>query len=326
MSEETSEGKRWKSVLVQCGVGLYGAIGGVYLARFGGLIILFQQEPRSSWLAQWFASYDSTWIVNFGLWVLAATLVAVWLDFALGARRLWARLSGALVFGIFLFRATGHSGWWSTDPMSWWSRPATKLIAAATVSILVLALLPAVRRFWPLLKPKSFSFGRILVYLLPLLAMLPAWSFNIAMRAKMRPLGERVSQVQLPVPPGAESAVERDDRVWKTLTFTLRERYPAATAARFYQQHFTAEGWHQDYQSDWTDGGGYSPRGSQATMSYLQGWNSPDGVLRCLLSIEYQTPWGTDPRLPLAEWQDDWLEVQDVTVAIMPREPPFGPG
>ncbi len=326
MNEEISKAKRWKSVLVQCAVGLYGAIGGVYLARFGGLTILFQQEPRSSWLAQWFASHDPTWIVNFGLWVLAATLVAVWLDFALRARRLWARLSGALVFGIFLFQAIRDSGWGSTDPMSWWSRPATKVIAAAIASVLVLALFPAVRRFRPLLKPKSLSFGRILVYVLPLLAMLPAWSFNIAMRAKMRPLGERISQVQLPMPPDAESVVESGGPVAKVVSFTLRERYPSAAVAQFYQQHFTAEGWHQDYQSDWKDSGGYSPRGSQARIGYMQGWNSPDGALHCLLSIEYQAPWGTDPRLPLAEWQDDWLQVQHVTVAIMPREPPFGPG
>ena len=326
MREKTIEGKRWKSVLAECGVGLYGAIGGVYLARFGGLTILFQQEPRSSWLAQWFASHDSTWIVNFGLWVLAATLVVVWLDVTLGTRRLWARLSGALVFGIFLFRATGHSGWWSTDPMSWWSRPATKLIAAAIASVLVLALFPAVRRFRPLLKPKSLSFGRILVYVLPLLAMLPAWSFNIAMRAKMRPLGERISQVQLPVPPDAESVVESEDRVWRTLTFTLRKRYPSTAVAEFYEQHFEGQGWHQDYQSDWKDGGGYSPRGSQATRSYLQEWNSPDDVLRCLLSIKYETPWGTDPKLPLADWDDDWREGQHVRGAVMPREPPFGPG
>jgi len=316
MSEEISKAKRWKSVLVQCGVGLYGAIGGVYLARFGGLTILFQQEPRSSWLAQWFASHDPTWIVDFGLWVLAATLVAVWLDFALGTRRLSARLSAALVFGIFLFRATRHSGWWSVEPMPWWSTGAATLMVAAMIAMLVLALLPTVRRFRPLLKPKLLSFGRILVYVLPLLAMLPAWSFNIAVRAKMRPLGERISQVQLPVPP----------RAAKVVSFTLRERYPSAAVAQFYQQHFTAEGWHQDYQSDWEDSGGYSPRGSQAKMSYLRNWESPDGALSCYLSIEYQTPWGTDPDLPLAEWDGDWLEVQHVRVFVMPEEPPWGPG
>ncbi len=328
MTERKAGLSRYKTLLVECGAGLYGAIGGLQLGKFGTLILLFHWVPESSRVARWFSTHDPAWIVNFGLWIIAAILVAVWLDSALGARRLSARLTAALVFGLFLLRMASRRSWWSSQPAGWslWFSVTGLWIIAAILAMLLLALLPTLRRFRFRVKPTLLSYGRVMLYILPLLAMLPAWSFNIGMRAKIRPLGERISQVHLPVPPDAESVVQSGGPVAKVVSFTLRERYPSAAVAQFYQQHFTAEGWHQDYQSDWEDSGGYSPRGSQGKMSYLQSWESPDGALSCYLSINYQTPWGTDPDLPLAEWDDDWLEVQHVRVFVMPEESLWGPG
>lgn len=321
MSEKITALGHYKSILVECGTGLYGAIGGLRLAIFGVSVC-------SAWLmamplvAQWLSAPVPRWALSSGPCVVAAILVAIWLDITLDGRKQAARLTAAIVLGIFIFHAGSRLGWWSREPMSWWSTPAAQSLLAAILAMLVLALLPNLRRRSPPLKPKSRSLRRVLLYLLPLVAMLPTWGLNIAMQAKMRPLGQRISQVQLPVPPEAQEVADEEGPVGKMVNFTLRERYPSTTVTKFYEQHLSAEGWHQDYQGGWKDTGGYSPREKRAKMSHLQSWVSPDGQLMCSLSIEYKAPGGTDPRLPLGKWEDEWLEVQHVQVLVMPRSFP----
>ncbi len=324
MTENNGRPSRYKSVLVECATGLYGAIGGLCLAVLGTLLSPWLMA--SPLLGRWLPHELFMWVLNFGLvWIVAAILVALWLDSTLISRTRWARVTAALVFGAFLIYAAFHTRWWSSEPEAWWSTPKGQLTGTAILTMLVLALLPNLRRSRRRVKSRARDLARILLYVLPLLAMVPLWGLRITMQAKMRPLAQRISQVHLPVPPEAQEVVESASPIGKIVSFTLRERYPSTTVTKFYEQHFSAEGWRQDYQGDWEDMGGYASRGRRAKMSHWQGWVSPDGVLTCYFAIEYQTPWGTDPRLPLSQWKDEWLEVQHVHVSVISRNSPWGP-
>lgn len=317
MATNIARSSRSKSLVVECATGLYGGLGGIHLAIW--MILSYLSLP----LQRFYDTVRSTWplchlqpVEGLILWLVRAMLVALWLDFALAGRKRWARLSAALLLAAFIIYSSFlvHIG--SREPISGWSIPTTRAIPTAILTILTVALLPVLPRFSrPATRPLR-RFTRVLLYLLPLLAILPVWGLNVAIRVDGRAQTQRVQQVDLPLPPEAMQIHTKHVFLGKVIEFTLKERYPSTAAVQFYDRYFLANGWNRGQQYGWERGPGYTQRGKHATMHYIQEWHSSDGELLCSLLIMYETPWGIDPDLPLSQWEDDWLEIQQVRMGL----------